>query len=195
MKKIFLAVFISCFTLVLTAQSDRSIRMDQYLVSVGFNTVNSLGTQDPFASPSDWMFRIPLAASFETKFFDAFSIEVAASLNGIEENGRADGVGSPDDNLTYFAVDTGLKYYFGEYIFPNTNWIDFYGNAGLGLFILDDANISLNVGGGAMFWLNRGNTFGIKVQGMAKFALDHSDQGGVYPNNHFQYNLMAVFKI
>jgi hypothetical protein len=193
MKKIFLAVFISCSTLALTAQSNRSISQDDWLISVGVNTINSLGSKNPFESPGDWGYKYPITASVETKFVDLFSIEVGFSLNGINDNQRADGPGAPEDNLTYFAIDTGLKYYFGEYIFPKADWIDFYGTAGLGLFFFDDPNISLNVGGGALFWLDRRQTFGIKPQGMAKFALDHSNQGGVYPNNHFQYSLMAVF--
>lgn len=196
MKKIFSALFITCFTLAITAQSERSIRYDEYLLSVGMNTVNSLGSKNPFERPGDWAFRTPIAASFEAKWFDLFSIEVGASLNGLDSNKSVD-AGSPADGstLTYFSADTALKYYFGEYIFPNTEWIDFYGSAGLGLFVFDDTNISVNVGGGALFWLNRYRTFGIKAQGLAKFALDHSDSGSAYQNNHFQYHLMLVFKI
>jgi hypothetical protein len=193
MKKIFLAVFISCFTLALTAQSNRSISQDDWLISVGVNTINSLGSKNPFERPADWGYKYPISASVETKFVDLFSIEVGFSLNGVGSGTTVDASSPDDDGVTYFAIDTNLKYYFGEYIFPKANWIDFYGTAGLGLFIFDDTNISLNVGGGALFWLDRRQTFGIKPQGMAKFALDHSNTGDVYPNNHFQYSLMAVF--
>lgn len=194
MKNLFIAFFVSCFTLAITAQSERSIRYDEWLLSVGFNTVNSLGSKNPFEDPGDWAYKLPFAASIEGKWFDLFSIEVAASLNGFKADGRVD-AGPPEEDITYFAVDTNLKYYFGEYIFPRAEWIDFYGTAGLGLFFLDDTNISLNAGGGVQFWLDRGQSFGIKAQGIAKFALDHSDKGTVYPNNHFQYNLMLVFRL
>lgn len=195
MKNIFIVFFVSCFTLALTAQSERSIRHDEWLLSVGLNTVNSLGSKNPFADPGDWAYKFPLAVSIEGKWFDLFSIEVAASLNGFNADDRLDGAGPPEDDITYFAVDTALKYYFGEYIFPEADWIDFYGSAGLGMFFLDDTNISLNAGGGVQFWLNRKQSVGIKAQGVAKFAIDHSNRGQVYPNNHFQYNLMLVFRI
>ena len=194
MKNIFIAFFISCFTLALTAQSERSIRQDEWLLSVGVNTVNSLGSKNPFEDPGDWAYKFPLSASIEGKWFDLFSIEINASLNGIKAGGRVDN-GAPEDDITYFAVDTHLKYYFGEYIFPEADWIDFYGTGGLGLFFLDDTNISLNAGGGVQFWLNRSQSFGIKAQGVAKFALDHSNKGTVYQNNHFQYSMMLVFRI
>ena len=125
MKRIVLAVFISCFTLAITAQSNRSISQDDWLISVGVNTINSLGSKNPFESPGDWGYKYPITASVETKFVDLFSIEVGFSLNGINDGQRADGPGAPEDNLTYFAIDTGLKYYFGEYIFPNADWIVF----------------------------------------------------------------------
>ena len=196
MKKILLASVIACFTFTtMTAQSERSVRYDDWLFSIGINTINSLGTKNPFESPSDWAFRVPLMASIESKFFDYFTIEAGISLNGFEENIRLDAAGPPSDDITYFSVDTAIKYYFGEYIFPDTEWIDFYGSAGLGFFLLDDANIAFNFGGGALFWLNRSRTFGLKLQGLGKFAFDHSDRGSVYPNNHFQYSIQAVFKL
>lgn len=195
MKNIYIAFFVSCFTLGLTAQSERSLRQNEWLISVGLNAVNSLGTKSPFKDPGDWAYRFPLSASIEGKWFDLFSIEVAASLNGIAANQRLDGSGPPEEDLTYFAVDTNLKYYFGEFIFPRTEWIDFYVASGLGLFFLDDTNITINAGAGVQFWLDRGQAFGIKLQGMGKFAFDHSDRGQVYPNNHFQYHAMFVFRL
>lgn len=195
MKKIFLALVISCITLTTFAQSDRSLRQDEWLINVGFNTINSLGSKNPFKSPGDWAFRFPLAFGAETRWSELFTLEIALSLNGFAENAPLDAVGPPSTNETYIALDTSLKYYFGEYIFPRTEWIDFYGNAGLGVFSLDGANISANIGGGALFWLNRNNTFGFRLQGIGKFALNHSDNGRVYANNHFQYSLQLVFKL
>ncbi len=195
MKKIFLALVISCFTLAITAQSDRSIQQDEWYLSVGVNAINSLGTKNPFESPSDWAFRFPISAAIETRWSEVFSVEVGLSLNGFEANSRLDATGPPTEDLTYFAVDSSLKYYFGQTIFPQAEWIDFYANAGLGLFILDDANVSFNIGGGVLFWLNRAGTVGIRAQGLGKFAINHSDTGHVYPNNHFQYSLQAIFKL
>ena len=98
-------------------------------------------------------------------------------------------------NHTHFALDTHLKYYFGEKVFPNTDWIDFYGMAGLGYFYIEDSNISANIGAGAMFWFDNKQSMGVKAQGMAKLAFNHSNSGSTYANNHFQYNLMFVFRL
>jgi hypothetical protein len=195
MKKIFLAFVVSCFTFAITAQSDRSVEEDEWYLSVGFNTVNSLGSKNPVESPGDWAFRTPISASIETRWSELFSLEVGLSLNGFEANSRIDGIGPNDDDITYFAVDSSFKYYFGEFILPRQEWVDFYVATGLGLFIIDDANLSANIGGGVLFWLNRSHSFGIKAQGLAKFAINHSDNGIIYPNNHFQYSLQAIFRL
>lgn len=195
MKRIFLALVVSCFTLAISGQSDRSIEQDEWYVSVGVNTINSLGSKNPLESPSDWAFINPLTASVETRWTDLFSLEVAFSLNGFDSDTGIDN-GSPEEGvLDYFALDTTLKYYFGEYILPRQEWFDLYIGAGLGLFIIEDANLSFNIGGGAIFWLNRNHTFGLKPQAVAKFAANHRDAGQIYPNNHFQYSIQAIFKL
>ena len=176
-------------------QSTRSIDKDEWLIGVGFNTINSQGSKNPFGEISDWAFRFPIAASAETYWSRLFSVEAAISLNGYKAGADIDAVGPSDSSLTHFAVDTHLKYYFGEKIFPNTEWIDFYGLAGLGYFYIQDSNISANIGAGAMFWLDTKQSWGIKAQGVAKLAFNHSNSGSTYANNHFQYNLMVVFRI
>jgi hypothetical protein len=193
MKKVFLAFVISCFTLAVTAQSERSVLEDEWYVSIGVNAINTLGSKNPLESPGDWAFKTPLSASVETRFTELFSMEIGLSLNGIDEiDVDNNPLGGTKD---YYAIDTSLKYYFGEYIFPEQEWVDFYINAGLGLFIIDDANLSLIFGGGVLFWMNESHTFGIKTQALAKFAADHSDRGRIYANNHFQYSIQAIFKL
>lgn len=195
MKKYFIALLISCFTLAVTAQGERSIEKEEWVLSVGLNTINSLGTKNPFADPGDWAFKFPLTASVETRLNKIFTIELGFSLNGFEEGKRLDAAGAPSEDITYISIDTGLKYYFGEYIFPDTEWIDFYGSAGIGFFDLDDGNISFNIGGGVMFWFGRSQKYGIKLQGLGKFALDHSNRAYEYPNNHFQYSLSGLIRL
>ncbi|MDH7911538.1 hypothetical protein [Winogradskyella sp. SYSU M77433] len=193
MKRTLLTLFISCFTLISIAQSVRSIDRNEWLFSVGLNTVNSLGTRNPVEGIGDWGYRFPITFGFETKWFDVFSIEAVFSVNGVAANQRLDAAGPPKEDLTYVAIDTNLKYYFGEYIFPRTDWLDFYVAGGVGLFVFDDTNMSFNFGGGATLWLNRRKTIGFKPQAMAKFGLNSSKESYEYPNNHFQYSLMAVF--
>jgi hypothetical protein len=179
----------------MSAQSERSIEEDEWLLGIGVNAINSLGSKNPFEGPEDWAFKFPISASIETKWTRLFSIEVAVHLNQFEADAPLDATGPPEDDLTYFAVDTALKYYFGEFIFPNTEWIDFYGSAGVGLFNIEDINVSANVGGGVLFWFNARKSVGIKMQGIGKFAFDHSNRGGVYPNNHFQYSTQLLFRL
>jgi hypothetical protein len=195
MKNIFLALVVSCFTIGMTAQRERSIDLDEWYVSLGVNAINSLGTKSPFSDPGDWAFKFPITAAIETRWSELFAVEVALSLNGFDANSPIDAVGPSDEDIPYISVDSALKYYFGHHILPRAEWIDFYANAGFGLFILDDANLSFNFGGGVLFWLNRDHTFGLRAQGIGKFAFNHSDTGVVYPNNHFQYSLQAVIKL
>jgi len=178
-----------------SAQSDRSIERGEYILGVGVNTVNSLGTKGPFNSPGDWAFRFPISLSVETKWARLFSLDIALNFNGFEENERLDAAGPPDENLSYWSLDSSVKYYFGEFILPRSEWIDFYGSAGLGIFTIEDTNISVNVGGGMMIWPNSRKQFGIKLQGVGKFALNHSNSGDEYPNNHFQYSIQFLFRL
>ncbi|BAO76173.1 hypothetical protein WPG_1943 [Winogradskyella sp. PG-2] len=147
------------------------------------------------ADPGDWAVKYPLIAGVETRWNKLFTIELAFSLNGFNSGQSLDASGPPSEDISYFSIDTALKYYFGEALFPDARWLDFYASGGLGFFSLDDGNTSVNFGGGAIFWLTRNQTFGIKLQGLGKFALNHSNKGEVYPNNHFQYSLQALFRL
>jgi hypothetical protein len=195
MKKIFLGIITVLIATVSFSQSERSISQDEWLLSVGVNSVNSLGTKNPFEGIGDWGYRYPISVNIETQWDRLFSVDVGLTLNGFEEGSRLDAAGPPEDNLTYLGVDLSLKYYFGEFILPKEQWIDFYAMAGPGLFILDNTNISFNVGGGVVFWFGRAQKYGLKVQGLGKFALDHSNRGDDYANNHFQYNLQFVLRL
>ena len=180
------------FIFTLSLQSYGQRNYDDWMVNVGINAINSLGTQSPINSPEDWAFRHPIAVSVEKGWSELFSIELAASFNGFEENVRFDPRPATED-FTYFGLDTHIKYYFGEHIFPREDWIDFYGSAGIGMFTIDEANISINAGGGVLVWLNRYRTFGLRAQIIGKFAFDNANSG--FDNNHYQYNLQAVFKL
>lgn len=191
-----LTVIILIFGLTTSfGQSTRSIDKDEWLLSVGVNALNSQGTKSPIGNISDWAFRFPLAVGVETYWTRLFSIEIAGSLNGYKAGAAIDAAGPSDDNITYLALDTNLKYYFGEFIFPNNELIDFYGLAGIGYFNVQDGNASANIGGGALFWFDRKQQIGFKVQAVAKLAFNHSNSGSTYANNHFQYNFMMVFRL
>jgi len=195
MKKIFFTAVLACFTLISSAQLDRSIEKNEWIFSLGMNAINSLGSKNPVKSPGDWAFRFPLSASVETRWAEYFSLEIAFNLNGFKADSPIDAAGPTDENLTYLSLDTSLKYYFGEYILPETEQIDFYASAGLGYFKIQDSNISVNVGGGVLYWFDARKSFGIKAQGVGKFAFDHKNTGNEYPNNHFQYSLQLMYRM
>lgn len=196
MKNIFLVFLISCFTLATTAQSDRSLEQGEWMVYGGVNAINSLGTKGPFNSPGDWAFKFPIMVGAETQISRLFSIDLTFSFNGYDSDSPIDGPLPNNDDLTYFSIDSSLKYYFGEFLLPNTEWLDFYANAGLGMFVLDNTNLSFNVGGGVIFWLNKSSfdSLGLKLQGLGKFAVDHKNDSKKYDNNHFQYSLALVYR-
>ena len=188
MKKIILLILLVSFSMSSSAQ----VNKNEWLLSVGLNAVNSLGTQSPINSPDEWSFRFPISAAVELNWSDALAIEQSVTFNGFTEEDTIDGAKLTKD-YTYISFDTSVKYYFGKHILPNAEWIDFYANAGVGFFHIDETNVSLNIGGGVLFWLNQSRTFGIRAQTIAKAALNHPDSG--FDNNHFQYHLQAVFKL
>jgi hypothetical protein len=196
MKKLLL-VTITLFTLAASAQRERSIERDEWVLSAGFNAINSLGTKKPFASPGDWAFKYPLTVGIESRISRLFTLDINLSINGFNAGEPLDAIGPPAEDLSYFAIDTAFKYYFGEDIFPDTEWIDLYGSLGVGLFTIEDSNISFNGGGGIIFWLDdsRRKNFGIRLQGLGKFAFNHENKDYVYPNNHFQYSIAALIRL
>ncbi|WP_299096528.1 hypothetical protein [uncultured Winogradskyella sp.] len=189
MKKIILAFALLAFSFNSFAQLDSN----EWYLSFGVNAINNLGTQSPINSPDDWAFnKVPVSAAVEFSWSRQFSIEQSITLNGFTTSSIVDG-NTINKELDYVSFDTHVKYYFGQYLFPNADWIDFFANAGVGFYHIDETNISGNLGGGVLFWLNGDRTFGLRAQAISKFALDASDSG--YDNNHFQYHLQATIRL
>jgi len=196
MKNITLLFMLFGFGLAVSfSQSTRSIDKGEWIIGAGVNTINSQGSKVPYRSISDWSFRYPIIVSAETYLTRLFSVELAASLNGYKAGDNIDAAGPSDDDLTYFAADANLKYYFGDKILPTTDWLDLYALAGLGYFVIDDSDLSTNLGGGAMFWLDSNKSTGIKLQAVGKLAFNHSNFGKSYANNHIQFSLMFLFRL
>jgi len=192
-------IFMKKFVLVLALMTGLSSTaqfgpvFNDWLITGGFNAVNDLGTRNPFASPGDWYFKTPFSFSGEKQFDRDWTIEIAININGLNEGDRSDPVTAPE-NLTYFSLDTNVKYYFGRQIFRRGfDKVDFYAASGLGFFTIDDTNASFNFGGGVLWWVDEFNTMGIRLQAIAKFAFNNSDSG--FANNHFQYGLHFVWRL
>ncbi|WP_197429318.1 outer membrane beta-barrel protein [Winogradskyella endarachnes] len=191
MKKIFLIVLLATFSLSSFAQRHD----DEWRLSIGLNAINTLGSQNPFYKPGEWTFEFPISAAVEFKWSEKLAIEQAITFNGFAEGTGLDEAPfqEVEKDYNYISLDTHLKYYFGRHIAPNDDWFDLYANAGVGFFHIDETNVSLNLGGGVLFWLNRDRSFGIRAQTIAKFAINHAESG--YDNNHYQYHLQAIFKL
>ncbi|MFP4845191.1 hypothetical protein [Winogradskyella sp. PE311] len=188
MKKIILLLILVSFSISSFSQSSDK----EWFGSIGLNAINSLGTRSPVSSPGDWANGLPISLAIELGWESGFSIEQGFTLNKFSKGDKIDGVTLTDD-FTYTSFDTHAKYYFGKHIFPNVDWLDIYGNAGLGIFSVDETNISANLGGGVLVWFNRRKTLGARLQSIAKFAFDHKDSG--FDNNHFQTHLQLIFAL
>lgn len=190
MKKLILILTLVTFSVSSFAQRNNN----EWLISVGFNSINSLGTQSPFNSPGEWVSKFPISAAVELSWTDDFAVEQSITINGFTEDDEIDGADLKKD-YSYLSLDTHVKYYFGRHIFnPRyTDWLDLYANAGLGFFNIDGNNMSFNFGGGVLFWLNENRNFGLRAQFIGKFAFNHADSG--LDNNHYQFHLQAVFKL
>lgn len=147
-----------------------------YQLSIGVNAVNNLSLRSPLNSPGDWAFNTPLALGIEARSYYnsdlAFALD--AAFNKIKKS-------------TYYSLDASVKYYLNEWM-PTENF-EFFGSGGLGVFNIDKTTVSVNAGGGVLFWFN--DKFGIRLRSMAKFAFDAKEN--LNTNNHFQHNLELVF--
>jgi hypothetical protein len=187
-----LLILIALLTFSFNSFSQGTSSTSEWFASIGLNGINSQGSQSPVGKIGDWAINIPVSLALEVGWTSGFSIEQAFTLNSFAKGDEIDNVELQED-YTYYSFDTHAKYYFGKHIFPSADWIDFYGNAGVGFFHIDNTNISLNLGGGVLVWLNRRQTIGIRGQVISKFALDHSKSG--LDNNHFQTHIQAIFAL
>ena len=190
MKHIYLAILTIAFLSNISAQQSKNDK--EWFAGIGLNAINSQGTKSPFGDIGDWATGLPISLAIELKWDTGLAIEQSLTLNSFSEGGVVDGV-ILEENLTYFALDTHAKYYFGQLIFPELRWLDLYSNAGFGLFSLDTTNVTFNLGGGLLFWLNNKQTTGIRLQSIAKFALDSKESG--IDSNHFHNHLQIFFML
>ena len=190
MKKIIVLLFISFFGFTTVAQNPGN----DWLLSVGVNTVANFGTRNPFEDLNDnsarFAFKQPVAIGIERKWTKYLYIEQDISLNGFKENEFLDN-GTPDKDLFYFSTNTTLKYYFDDHIFNNTDWLNLYAGAGVGIFNIEELNTSFNVVFGTIVWVS--DNFGIKLGTMGKFAVNADSRQ--YDNNHYQFFLQGVLKL
>jgi len=162
-----------------------------WTLSVGINALGNEGTRNPFERLDEFTLKNPLAPGIEYKWSTYFSLEQDFSFNGYDANTQIDN-GQLSSDVIYFSTNTTVKYYYSDYLF-DADWVELYVGGGFGLFKLDAVNYSTNLSLGALFWLNDTRTIGIRVQGVGKFAFNHSNKQ--LDNNHWQHFLQAIFRL
>ena len=190
MKHIYLAILTIAFLSNISAQESKNDK--EWFAGIGLNAINNLGKRSPLNSPGDWANGLPLSGAVELRWQNGLAVEQSITINSFNEEDVIDRFPSGED-YNYLSFDSHVKYYFGQHIIPDADWIDFYGNAGVGFFTINNTNISFNLGGGILFWLNRRQTIGIRLQSIAKFAFDSKESG--VDSNHFQTHLQAFFAL
>ena len=196
---VLLLILASVFTIDSHSQTTSNTKYDTdtesefvdspWKLSVGVNAVGSLGTRQPFARLGDFQFKNPLALAIEHKWSKYFAIEQDLTFNGYEVENEIDG-GILKKDYTYISTNTYIKYYFSDALF-NADWLDLYAGAGFGIFTVNELNSSGNLALGGTIWVT--DKIGIRLQGVGKFAVNAKDRQ--FDNNHFQYMLLAVFKL
>ncbi|WP_411893491.1 hypothetical protein [Winogradskyella sp. A2] len=190
MSKLLLAITVISFSFTTLAQNNQNSK--EWFISIGLNAINSQGTKSPVSGMGDWAINIPVSAAVELKWESGLAIEQSVTVNSFAEGDLIDGIVLQED-FSYLSFDTHVKYYFGKHIFPDVDWLDIYANSGVGFFSIENTNLSFNLGGGLLFWLNRRQTIGIRAQVIGKLALDHSESG--IDNNHFQTHIQAFIAL
>lgn len=195
MKKVVLfLVLISLFSFEAYSQrytKSQYRNVTSLTLSLGVNSVGSLGTRNALENLGDFSFSQPFAISIQYRgWSDIFSLEQDFTLNKFKKNAIIDNAPIPKD-FTYFSTNTYAKYYFSDRLFPDTYWLDLYAGAGLGIFKIDKVNGSFNLVIGGIAWVTP--SIGLSLQGVGKFAFNHKNAGT--ESNHFQYMFYTVFKL
>lgn len=184
MKKITL-LFFYLFSTILIAQN-KETTYNKWLFKIGANIVDNSGDTNPFngLDLKKMGFSNNYAAGIDYRFHRHWSVGLFASNNRFVANrAELDGVIISKD-MKYFATDLNLKYYLwgAEYENINSNRFNIYLSGGVGSFKIVDSSISLNFGGGLIYWLN--DSFALNLESVAKWATKSNVQ---FDSNHFQH--------
>lgn len=189
MKKFTLFICLFCFTFTFSqteSTNNLPTSYKRWTVKLGLNMVESTGQGAPFKGFSTNAKTSPFALGIEYSFNEDLAVSLFQSTNKWEANKDLLDGRYPTEDVSYFSIDAGLKFYFDQYIVEQ-NWLDLYLEGGLGLVSVEETGISGNLGLGGIIWISE--TFGVNAQGIGKFAGKENS-----PTNHFQYFAGIVFK-
>ena len=188
MKRLKIAV-IALFALVTVANVNAQDSDNPWAINFGLNSVDFRGgrsvknlTKD-YLGTSDWNTLPSISTLSVSKYLkDGFSLQLAGSVNRIDNDGSGD---------FYYAIDANVKYDVNKLVNwafgSTTSYFDPYVYLGGGYTSLDNqGEAMLNAGAGFNVWFNE--NLGLNFQSGAK--RNFSEKVG----DHFQHTFGVVFK-
>lgn len=165
----------------------------KWIFKLGANLVDNSGDTNPFngLDLKKMGFSNNIAVGVDYQFHKKWSIGAFISNNKFKSpNAELDGVLITED-MNYFATDVNLKYYVLDAFKKDLSVRSFnmYLSGGLGLFNIVDPTLSLNFGGGIVYWFD--DSFGIILESIAKFTTESNVQ---YDSNHFQHFVGITYR-
>ncbi len=164
---------------------------NKWLFKVGANIVDNSGDTNPFngLALKKMGFSNNIAAGVDYRFNKHWSAGLFLSINKFKApDAELDGEFITMD-LDYFATDLSMKYYLRSAT-NELNRFNMYLSGGVGMFKIVDNTLSLNFGGGLVYWLN--DSFGVTLESVAKFTTENDVQ---YDSNHFQHFVGITFRL
>lgn len=189
MKKIIILVF--CFVGFATMAQGEENTYNKWLFKVGANIVDNSGEANPFngLALKKMGFSNNIAAGADYRFHKHWSAGLFLSINKFKApDAELDGEFITMD-MDYFATDLSLKYYLWNET-NASNRFNMYLSGGVGVFKIVDNTLSLNFGGGLVYWLN--DSFGVTLESVAKFTTENDVQ---YDSNHFQHFAGITYRL
>ena len=185
-----LFIIISFYTFG-NAQYKPSARFLEYYhqgLSVGFglNLVDNSGGLNflkGYLNYESMALKNPFSLSVEYRQSRKFSFLGRMSVNQwISNKGIIDRKIIPSD-LNYLGFDGGVKFYFDELLErpSSRNWFELFVEGGLGYFQIDKGQLSINFGGGAIFWISK--TMALNLQLMTKST---KNELSLFSSSHYQ---------
>ena len=184
MKKITILLF--CFITMASMAQSKETDYSKWLFKLGVNIVDNTGDRNPFNAVElkKRGYTNNIAAGIEYRFHKHWSAGFFLSNNKFKApEAELDGE-FITENRSYFATDVNLKYYLwsAQYEDVTSNRFNIYASAGTGLFNIESNTVSINAGGGLVYWFN--NSFGVNLESIAKWTTENDVK---YDSNHFQY--------
>ncbi len=177
----------------------KPLNYKEFIFKGGLNLVDNTGDRKPFPFDGKKLentaFSMPFSLGVDYLFRKDVSIGLSASYNKFKANKAVlDGYLLYSD-LSYFAVDLSLKYYFLRLYSPQSynSKFDMYGSGGLGFFNISKSTGSVNLGLGMNYWIN--SKIGITTEYLSKFSFNKSEIAYIPDTSHFYYFIGVAYRI